>query len=115
MITYYEERKLIDVARAMTDDEALIFLRIFLLEKGLYPEFIKDLNPEDIESISCPHPAMNMVPLECTENVGKIISDNMDCNACPFRSIYGCSGTDRDKLQCHSRWTRWFKSTLYKM
>ena len=34
-MTQYEEEKIIDMARAMSEEEALIFLHVFINERGL--------------------------------------------------------------------------------
>ena len=115
MLNYFEKRNLYDVARAMTDEEALLFLEVFLLEKGLYPVFTDKLTAEELEVMKYPTGHVNLVSSVDANAIGSLISASVKCEACPFKTIYNCNGSDKDKLECCGRWTRWFKSTIVKM
>ena len=112
MLNYFEERKLYDIARAMSKDEAMIFLKVFLLEKGMYPEFQNHVTTEDMEYMQNPNPAIYAMPLDVSRSIGKTISENINCELCPFKTIHGCTGDCYAKIDCENKWTRWFQSML---
>ena len=111
MLNYFEERKLYDIARAMNEEEALIFLKVFLLEKGMYPTFQKNTTEADIEYMQNPTKNIQPVSIEVSQNIGKMLSHAVTCSKCPFASMYGCAG-NHAKASCESTWIRWIETSL---
>lgn len=110
-MTYFEELKLLEVARGMNDEDAMIFLQVFLIEKGLYPKFIKSKRPDEILCIMNPE-AMELISYDKLDEIALKFGESVQCEKCPFKMTGQCKGNDI--LTCKHCWSEWLRYTLQK-
>jgi hypothetical protein len=111
-MTYFEELKLLEVARGMSEEDSMVFLQVFLIEKGLYPKFIKSKRPDEISHIVNPE-AMELIAYDKLDEIALKFGESVQCDRCPFKMSNECKGND--VLICKHCWSNWLRYTLYKV
>ena len=114
MLNYFEEKKLYEIARGMSDeDDIMIFLQVFLVEKGMYPKFIQSKKPEEIAAIINPSNTVDLISRDKMDEIALMFGDSISCEKCPFKLSQECEGNNLSTCKkCWSDWLTYMMNNL---
>lgn len=109
---YIEEKRLTDIARAFTDEDAMVVLRVLLIEKGLYPKFIEGKSPSEINAIVNPSDENMIISPDTIDEITSKIRESISCMSCPFYMAKECEGLNTPRSECIKHWEDWFRTSF---